>query len=40
MATMNFKHDGRAREEFYNQYYYVEVIFFFMIIVMGLNFNV
>jgi len=28
MATMNFKHDGRKREEFYQQYYYIEVIIF------------
>jgi len=28
MATMNFKHDGRQREEFYQQYYYIEVFIF------------
>ncbi|XP_026812191.1 sodium leak channel non-selective protein [Rhopalosiphum maidis] len=27
MATMNFKHDGRQREEFYQQYYYIEVVY-------------
>lgn len=26
MATMNFKHDGRQRQEFYQQFYYIEVI--------------
>lgn len=26
MATMNFKHDGRKREEFYKKFYYIEVI--------------
>lgn len=26
MATMNFKHDERPREDFYEHYYYIEVI--------------
>lgn len=33
MATMNFKHDGRQRQEFYQKYYYIEVIIF------KINFN-
>lgn len=27
MATINFKHDGRPRHNFYENYYYIEVYF-------------
>lgn len=29
MATMSFKHDGRPRHHFYQNYYYIEVHYFF-----------
>lgn len=28
-ATMHFKHDGRPRNVFYENYYYIEVLFLF-----------
>ncbi|VVC28002.1 Hypothetical protein CINCED_3A019232 [Cinara cedri] len=45
MATMNFKHDGRQRKEFYQQYYYIEVVYtiifnfetLFKMILLGFN---
>lgn len=39
MATMNFKHDGRQRQEFYQKYYYIEVIILTIILITSL-FNI
>jgi len=40
MATMNFKHDGRKREEFYQQYYYIEVIIFNVYCKFDIHFSI
>lgn len=40
MATMNFKHDGRKREEFYQQYYYIEVIIFNVCCKFDIHFSI